>query len=103
MVKDQNLSGNLSKISGPCGRLLCCLNYEEDFYIENSKGFPEIGDEVSYKGNKFFVYKNDYYNKKIHISGPDQIIEIITLDEFLATKRAEPCQRNNKCPNNRRR
>lgn len=31
MAKDQNLAGNLAKISGPCGRLLCCLNFEEDF------------------------------------------------------------------------
>ena len=39
MAKDQNLAGNLSKISGPCGRLLCCLNFEEDFYIEEAKDY----------------------------------------------------------------
>ena len=86
MVKDQNLSGNLSKISGPCGRLLCCLNYEEDFYVESSKGFPEIGDEIEYNKQKFFVYKNDYYNQKVHLSNEDQLIEIIPLQQFLDMK-----------------
>ncbi len=83
MVKDQNLSGNLSKISGPCGRLLCCLHYEENFYVESSKGFPEIGDELEFKNSRFFVYKNDYYNQKVHLSNEDQLIEIIPLQQFL--------------------
>ncbi|MDZ4182204.1 MAG: regulatory iron-sulfur-containing complex subunit RicT, partial [Candidatus Cloacimonadaceae bacterium] len=43
MAKDQNLAGNLSKISGPCGRLLCCLNFEEDFYVEEARDFPIPG------------------------------------------------------------
>lgn len=86
MVKDQNLSGNLSKISGPCGRLLCCLHYEENFYVESSKGFPEIGDEIENNGQRFFVYKNDYYNQKVHLSNEDQIIEIIPLQQFLDMK-----------------
>ncbi len=34
MAKEQNLSLNSMKISGPCGRLLCCLAYEYDFYRE---------------------------------------------------------------------
>lgn len=40
MAKEQNLSLNPSKISGICGRLLCCLKYEQDFYEEVSKKLP---------------------------------------------------------------
>jgi len=84
MVKDQNLISNLSKISGPCGRLLCCLQYEEDFYIKKSEEFPEIDDEITVKGNKMFVQKNDYYNGKIYLFSRDNDIknEIISLKKY---------------------
>lgn len=86
MVKDQNLSGNLSKISGPCGRLLCCLDYEQEFYQEWSKEFPEIGEELSHKGTKMIVTKNDYYNKRVSLIDDDENLELITLDEYKKIK-----------------
>ena len=82
MAKDQNLSGNLSKISGPCGRLLCCLHYEEDFYAELSKDFPEMGDELRLKGNKMYVFRNDLYAKVIYLTSDTQEITTMTLDEY---------------------
>lgn len=44
MAKDQNLSLNPSKISGSCGRLMCCIKYEEDTYVELNKKLPKVGD-----------------------------------------------------------
>lgn len=52
MVKDQHLSVNLAKISGVCGRLMCCIAYEHDFYISEGKDFPHIGDEVKIQEGK---------------------------------------------------
>ena len=46
MAKVQNLSLNPSKISGICGRLMCCLKYENDIYMELRKGMPDIGEKV---------------------------------------------------------
>ncbi|WP_282706205.1 PSP1 domain-containing protein [Fuchsiella alkaliacetigena] len=46
MAKAQNLSLNPAKISGICGRLMCCLKYECDNYKEAKKEMPEIGDKV---------------------------------------------------------
>jgi cell fate regulator YaaT (PSP1 superfamily) len=46
MAKDQQLSLNPSKISGNCGRLLCCLRYEVDCYTEVMKQFPAIGSTL---------------------------------------------------------
>ncbi|MFH0948608.1 MAG: regulatory iron-sulfur-containing complex subunit RicT [Elusimicrobiota bacterium] len=46
MVKDQNLSVNPAKISGVCGRLMCCIAYEHNFYVTHGKNFPRVGDEV---------------------------------------------------------
>lgn len=47
MAKDQSLSTNPQKISGACGKLICCLNYEEPFYESALKKFPRVGSEVS--------------------------------------------------------
>ncbi len=46
MAKNQNLSLNMSKITGPCGKLLCCLEYENDTYLELKKDFPKEGTKV---------------------------------------------------------
>ena len=46
MAKEQNLSLNPTKISGNCGRLMCCLKYEHDVYCDKLKGLPKIGAEV---------------------------------------------------------
>ena len=43
MAKEQNLSLNPSKISGNCGRLLCCLRYEQDVYEEKLEKLPKVG------------------------------------------------------------
>lgn len=87
MAKDQNLSGNLSKISGPCGRLLCCLMFEEDFYTEHEKDFPSMGDSVFYKGVKMYVFRNDYYNKQIYLTSEEQAMVTISLDEYRSMHR----------------
>ena len=46
MAKTQGLSLNPGKISGLCGRLMCCLSYENDYYAEASKQMPKVGSEV---------------------------------------------------------
>ena len=46
MAKVQNLSLNPTKISGICGRLLGCLKYENDIYMEMRKGMPEVGERI---------------------------------------------------------
>lgn len=46
MAKVQNLSLNPIKISGICGRLMCCLQYENDVYVEMKKGMPDVGEVV---------------------------------------------------------
>ncbi|MDR3301364.1 MAG: hypothetical protein LBT01_02375 [Spirochaetaceae bacterium] len=48
MAKDQNLSLNSMKISGSCGRLLCCLSYEHAFYAEQRKFYPQEGCKLTW-------------------------------------------------------
>ena len=82
MAKDQNLAGNFTKISGPCGRLLCCLNFEEDFYVEEAKGFPVIGTFVSYQNTKMMVFRLNVLAKKVMLTSEEGVIQEIDLDEF---------------------
>ncbi|MDE6953980.1 MAG: stage 0 sporulation family protein [Erysipelotrichales bacterium] len=49
MAKNQMLAINIEKISGACGRLLCCLKYEDDIYTNEKKRFPKIGAKVKYE------------------------------------------------------
>jgi len=46
MAKEQNLSLNPSKISGMCGRLMCCLTYEYEYYEDAKKNIPKVGEIV---------------------------------------------------------
>ena len=82
MAKDQNLAGNLSKISGPCGRLLCCLNFEEDFYVEEARDFPLVGTCVNFKGNRMIVFRIDVFAKKIYLSSEDGAIQEIDPTQY---------------------
>ena len=50
MAKNQQLALNPAKISGNCGRLLCCLRYEDDLYQELFKAYPEIGSKITVNG-----------------------------------------------------
>lgn len=47
MAKEQNLSLNPTKISGICGRLMCCLKFENEVYEQAKEGFPELGKRVT--------------------------------------------------------
>lgn len=82
MAKDQNLAGNLSKISGPCGRLLCCLNFEEDFYVEEARDFPLVGTCVKMNGTRMIVLRNDVINKKVTLTNENQELTEISLEQF---------------------
>lgn len=47
MAKDQNLALNPQKVSGACGRLMCCLAYEHEIYVDFKRGMPKIGKKVN--------------------------------------------------------
>jgi cell fate regulator YaaT (PSP1 superfamily) len=64
MAKEQGLSLNPTKISGQCGRLMCCLTFEHDMYHEIQENFPKIGAKVNTKDGKGKVVRhNALYNR----------------------------------------
>src|SRR5690606_40288566 len=57
----QNLSINQTKLSGQCGRLKCCLNYELDTYIDALSVFPENADTISTTTGNAYLQKRDIF------------------------------------------
>ena len=77
MAKDQNLSLNSMKISGQCGRLLCCLSYEFDWYNEAHKKLPTEGLHIHYDGTNFRITEVNPLTNMIKMSGEDgRLLEV---------------------------
>ena len=64
MAKNQNLALNPSKINGACGRLLCCLAYEDSIYLEQAKKLPKVGDKIMTLDGEAQVVSVDIINSK---------------------------------------
>jgi cell fate regulator YaaT (PSP1 superfamily) len=71
MAKDQNLSLNSMKISGPCGRLLCCLSYESQIYRDERRGLPSEGVKILHEGTMFRVAEINVLKSLVRLSGED--------------------------------
>lgn len=67
MAKTQNLSLNPTKISGICGRLMCCLKYENEAYIELRRGMPEPGERVRTEDGEGRVVDGDLLQGKVRV------------------------------------
>ncbi len=70
MAKNQNIALNPTKINGVCGRLLCCLNYENDIYTENRKMLPKIGEKRKEEEGTGEVISLDIINKSYVVDIP---------------------------------
>jgi cell fate regulator YaaT (PSP1 superfamily) len=82
VAKDQRLSLNPSQISGACGRLMCCLRYEHDFYVQSRKRFPKEGKIVTTKLGEEKVVSVDIFRERIALRGVEGDMRSLTLAEF---------------------
>jgi cell fate regulator YaaT (PSP1 superfamily) len=71
MAKDQNLSLNSMKISGPCGRLLCCLAYEHGFYNDQRRQMPPEGCKLQLEGMQCKVIEVNPVGSRVRIACED--------------------------------
>ena len=83
MAKEQNLSLNAQKISGACGRLMCCLRYEHEFYEEELKKLPKVDSVVSTKDGKGYVSE---------VSPLTGIVRVKFVDRDNVTFRSYPAE-----------
>ncbi len=84
MAKNQNLALNPSKINGACGRLLCCLAYEDEAYLTNSVGMPSVGDNLDTPYGKGKVISVDILNRRYKVLIDSEVKEIL-LDHAETT------------------
>jgi cell fate regulator YaaT (PSP1 superfamily) len=79
LAKDQHLSLNPTQISGGCGRLLCCLKYEHDFYVAARKRFPKEGKTIRTAVGAERVIAVDIFRERVFLRSEEQGSRIIPL------------------------
>lgn len=82
MAKNQGLSLNPGKISGLCGRLMCCLAYENDYYADACKKMPKIGSEVGTPDGKGTVVNLNMLKMEVRVRIDDKEKDIFTYHDY---------------------
>lgn len=82
LAKDQHLSLNPSQISGGCGRLLCCLKYEHDFYVTTRKRFPKEGKTLKTTVGAEKVIAVDIFRERVFLRHEEHGSRIIPLAQL---------------------
>ncbi len=90
MAKDQNLPLTPAKISGACGRLMCCLMYELRDYKEITKEIPKVGSKIRCFGQEHRIEKIDIFKRAVILADADGNTIEALLDEFKKELRKEP-------------
>lgn len=82
LAKDQNLSLNPSQISGACGRLMCSLRYEHDFYVQARKRFPKEGRHVRTSLGEEEVVGVNIFANRVTLRGVSGELRTVALEEL---------------------
>lgn len=89
MAKEQNLSLNPTKISGICGRLMCCLNYKQSTYEDIRKRMPKVGSIVKTSEGTGEVFSNNIVKESIKVKlkkGEEEVLEEFKIDNIELIK-----------------
>jgi cell fate regulator YaaT (PSP1 superfamily) len=93
VAKDQHLSLNPSQISGPCGRLLCCLHYEHEFYVQSRRRFPKEGKVLRTPMGLEKVLAIDIFRDRVTLRSEEhgtRVVELARLEQELQPSGSEP-------------
>ena len=96
MAKDQGLVLNPTKVSGQCGRLKCCLVYEQASYVEAAKALPKLGKRVSTPAGEGRVVELDVLRRRVRVyfqDGPPQVFTAEQVKELGPPPGSGPVQR----------
>ena len=84
----QNLSINQTKLSGQCGRLKCCLNFELDTYLDALQGFPDYADTLQTVMGQAFLIKKDIFKNLMWYTLPNNTKHYpLTIDRVIEIKK----------------
>jgi cell fate regulator YaaT (PSP1 superfamily) len=93
VAKDQHLSLNPIQISGPCGRLLCCLHYEHDFYVQSRRRFPKEGKVLKTEVGQEKVLAIDIFRDRVTLRSEEhgtRVVELAALEQEVQRAGGEP-------------
>ena len=79
-AKNQMLTINIPKLSGQCGKLMCCLKFEDDLYIEEKKKYPSIGTKVMINSKEYKITSYNILTKIIRLDASDDV-EFLSLED----------------------
>ncbi len=82
VAKDQRLSLNPAQISGACGRLMCCLRYEHEFYVQSRKRFPKEGKIVALAEGEEKVLAVDIFRERVTLRSAEGETRVVALADF---------------------
>ena len=82
MAKNQLLALNVSKLSGQCGNLMCCLKYEDEAYKDLRKGLPKMNSHIEYEGEHYRLTSMNVIVKNCKLENHEHAI-FISLDDLL--------------------
>jgi cell fate regulator YaaT (PSP1 superfamily) len=82
LAKDQNLSLNPAQISGCCGRLMCCLQYEHDTYVQARRRFPREGRKLRTARGEETVAKVDIWGERVTLRDASGDRRSVSLEEL---------------------
>lgn len=103
MAKAQNLSLNPGKISGLCGRLMCCLGYEIDHYTEAAKQLPKVGAEVGTPEGKAIVASLNMLKMEVRVKFDDKnggwVFKDYPADQLRFKNPCRQCPKGQSCAN----
>ncbi|MDR1400802.1 MAG: stage 0 sporulation protein [Endomicrobium sp.] len=86
MAKEQNLSLNTTKLSGLCGRLMCCISYENEAYKNIKKNLPKIGKTVFTPDGKARLVAIDCIKEIVTVDFGNKTLKIFTIEQIKNTK-----------------
>ena len=72
-AKNQMLSLNIPKISGHCGKLICCLLYEDEQYTELKKDFPAVGERFMLDGLSYRISSYNVLSRMVRVESPEDV------------------------------
>ncbi len=82
VAKDQKLSLNPAQISGACGRLMCCLRYEHDFYVQSRRRFPKEGKIIVTAVGEEKVLAIDIFRERLTLRTAEGETRVVALTDF---------------------
>lgn len=89
VAKEQHLSLNPAQISGACGRLMCCLRYEHDFYVQSRKRFPKEGKVFVTPTGEEKLIAIDIFHERLTFRTIDGETRVVSLADFNREVAAE--------------